>query len=315
MKIGYIGGFWATNIGNSFYNLGALYLLKKIYGNENVYFIPDPPGWFWNTTKNYDFISKVNLDLIYISGPCLNYKICKVYKKIFDNLKKRNIKIAFISAGASSYTKEEANFVQEFIQKYSIKHIITRDEETYNLYKSSGIPIFNGLCTSMFLNDAENIIPIIEKESYYVKNFSFLHEPNIDFDNNQYIIKKGFIFNFQQLLNGLDIIRTNNSIFCRIKYFLYNRKNTYYSDLPYGYLSILKNARSVFSDRVHSCAATLILGGKAMYIKGSKRSHDGRNSLFNRIRVNEIYNKPVSLDFEYINMEKDKMIKYLEENK
>jgi hypothetical protein len=39
MKIGYIGGFWATNIGNSFYDLGVLHLLEKLYGKENVYFI------------------------------------------------------------------------------------------------------------------------------------------------------------------------------------------------------------------------------------------------------------------------------------
>ena len=56
MKIGYIAGFWATNIGNSFYNLGALYLLKKIFGEQNVFFIPDPPQWLWNVNNEYDFI-------------------------------------------------------------------------------------------------------------------------------------------------------------------------------------------------------------------------------------------------------------------
>ena len=28
-KVGYVGGFWASNIGNSFYNIGAIHILKK----------------------------------------------------------------------------------------------------------------------------------------------------------------------------------------------------------------------------------------------------------------------------------------------
>lgn len=312
MKIGYIGGFWATNIGNSFYNLGALYLLKKIFDEKNVYFVPDPPGWMWNVENNYDFISKIKLDLVFISGPCLNYKIVSVYKPIFEAFKKNNIKIAFISVGASKYTKDESEFVQNFLNEYNVNYMFTRDEETYNLYKECSFPVYNGLCTSMFLNDATSVIPIQESEKYNVMNFSFSHEPIIEEVKNNYIIKKRKLFKFQKSLSNMKIVRPNNTMFSRIKYFLFNRDNIYYSDLPYGYLSIFKHAENVFSDRVHSCAATLILGGKAMYIKGSKRSHDGRNNLFKRIKVDTIYEKPSSLDFEYINEEKNKMIDELE---
>lgn len=41
--VGYIGGSWASNIGNSFYNLGAIWFLKEIFGEDNVFFIPDSP--------------------------------------------------------------------------------------------------------------------------------------------------------------------------------------------------------------------------------------------------------------------------------
>jgi hypothetical protein len=164
----------------------------------------------------------------------------------------------------------------------------------------------------MFLNDAVNIIPINNNEKYNVSNFSFFHEPFIKKENNSYIVTKRRFFQFQKKLLNKKIIRPNNSMFSRIKYFLFNRSNIYYSDLPYGYLSIFKHADNVFSDRVHSCAATLILGGKAMYIKGSKRSCDGRNNLFKRIKAESIYKMPTSLNFQYINKEKKKMISALE---
>ena len=311
MKVGYIGGFWATNIGNAFYNLGALFLLKKVFGESNVYFIPDPPQWMWKVTNNYDFISDVDLDLIVISGPCLNYNIEKVYKKIFDTFKKNNIKIAFISVGASEYTQKEACFVKKFLNNYQIEFLMTRDRETYSLYKDSNFKVFDGLCTSMFLNDAVNIIPMKRNKDYYVMNFSMLTEPFILKKDDKYFVKKRKLFQFQKSLDGLEIIRTNNTMFCRIKQLIFNRNNIYYSDLPYGYISILKHAKIVFSDRVHTCACALIMGGKAMYIKGSKRSRDGRNNLFQRIKADNIYQEPTELDFEYINIEKNKMEKFL----
>jgi len=96
---------------------------------------------------------------------------------------------------------------------------------------------------------------------------------------------------------------------------IFNRDNIYYSDLPYGYLSILKSAKKVFSDRVHTCAATLILGGEAMYIKGSKRSSDGRKSIFSRIGLDDIFERPVKLDFNFIKEEKNKMEQFLDDHK
>lgn len=314
MKIGYIGGFWATNIGNSFYDLGILYLLEKIYGKENVYFIPDIANWFWNVQNNYEPLFDIDLDICLFAGPLFNNGI-KNYKKIFDNLVKKNTKLGFISAGASLYTEKEKEIVFEFLDQYKehIKFISTRDTETYEYYKGFGVKCFDGLCGSMFLNDAVNL-PKLNK-TYSVFNFHFFKEPLISMEKeNVKISKRSSMFKFQDKLEGQAILRTNHETFTRFKWFLFNRPNMYYCDIPYGYLTIYKNAQYVFSDRVHTCASTLILGGTAMYIKGSKRSKDGRNNLFKRIGVSEIYEKPVKLDFEYINKEKEQMINFIIEN-
>jgi len=321
MKIGYIGGFWATNIGNSFYNLGALHLLKKMFGENNVYFVPDPPQEYWSTIKNdYKMIQNLDLDLFIITGPSLNKWHIDVFKPIFDVLKSKGKKIAYLSVGASAYTEEEATIVSDFINKYPIEFVMTRDDSTYALYKDKvNCKIFDGICTSMYLNDAVNVPNVIDE--YIVSNFSFLKEPKIEYKNKEWIFNHSLLPQFQDKINNYKVVRPNNSFF--IPSFpklhkgglVFNRNNVYYSDLPYGYLSILKSAKKVFSDRVHTCAATLILGGEAMYIKGSKRSNDGRKNLFSRIGLSEIFNRPVKLDMKLIKKEKENMELFLNEYK
>lgn len=314
MKVAYTGGFWATNIGNAFYNLGSIFVLEQVYGKENVYFVPDIANWFWKVKNNYEPLIDINVDICFFDGPLLN-KYIKNYKKIFDSFKSKNIKLAFISAGASNYTIDERDEVLEFLSEYKeqIKYISTRDSQTYELYKDSGIILFDGLCTSMFLNNAVST-PKLERD-YVVYNFSILHEPFIKYNEEEVLIsKRKSFFSFQNKLNDFEIIRTNHETFSRFKWKMFNRPNMYYSDVPYGYIAIYKNAKYVFSDRVHTCAATLINGGTAMYIKGSRRSHDGRNNLFKRIRAEGIYEKPTKLNFEYINKEKEKMLDFLKNN-
>ena len=308
MKIAYIGGFWATNIGNAFYNIGILWLLRNVYGIDNVYFIPDPPQWFWNTKINYDLISKLNVDLVIISGPCFNFKIKKVYEDIFNNLKKKQISVGFVSVGASAYSSNETEYVKKFLNQYDVRFIITRDYETYRLYNEYQCQVYNGLCGSMFLNEALSL-PNIE-DKYVVYAFDFHNEPYMG-NNEKYYVKRKYSILPQKEINGIKIVRCNHTSFSRIKYLIFNKPNQYYSDLPYGYLTIYKNADVILTNRVHACCAGLILGTPAMYIKNSKRSYSSRSHLFERIGVANIFNEPVLLNCDYINSEKNEMIKFM----
>ena len=156
MKVGYIGGFWSTNIGNAFYNLGAIWLLEKIYGKKNVFFIPDPPQVYWNSLENdYDLIPKLGLDLVIISGPILGFNLEQIYGNRFDEITRNGGSIGFVSVGAVLYSEKEADSVSAFLNKYNVSFVFTRDSETYNLYaKRLNTNVFDGLCASMFLNDA-----------------------------------------------------------------------------------------------------------------------------------------------------------------
>jgi len=318
VKVGYIGGSWSTNIGNSFYNLGALWLLKNVYGDDNVSFVPDPPQVYWGSLDHdYGLIAKLEVDLLVLSGPILGSNLKTIYKNIFDNAKKKGQSIGFISAGSVLYTEEEADLVSEFLNQYKISFVFTRDSDTYNFYnKKLNTVVFDGLCTSMFLDNA--ISPINLDSNHAVFNFSYFHDPEIIKTNDTWVVTKRRLFKpVQAALFNYPIVRIKSSpYFPNIRFIkstklVFPRKNMYYSDLPYGYLSIIKSAKYVFSDRVHTCAAGLVFGSKCMYIKGGSRSKDGRNSLFLRLGLEGIYTEPVSLDFDYIKTEKENMVSKL----
>ena len=79
-------------------------------------------------------------------------------------------------------------------------------------------------------------------------------------------------------------------------------------------MSIYKSAETVFTDRVHTCCAALVMGSKSMYIKASSRSKQKRYELLPRLGVENIFTKPCSLDFNFIGDEKNKLLNFLSNN-
>jgi hypothetical protein len=314
MKVGYVGGFWSSNIGNAFYNIGALWFLREHFGGDNVYFVPDPPQVYWsNLDHDFDLISHLDLDLLIVSGPILGTILEKTYAKIFDAIDSRGGSIGFLSAGAALYTIEEAERVATFLKKYRVSFVFTRDSCTYALLKDRlETHLYDGICTSMYLSDAY-VPPQLDHE-YVVFNFDRGSEPVIQKNDDGWLVKSGMLRRRQTSLLGYSIVRTRSQSFVSSSRFfrgfrdVFWASNMYYSDLPFGYLSILKHSKLVFSDRVHTCAAALIYGAECMYIKGSHRSRDGRSNLFSRLGVADIFHNPMRLDLNYINMEKQKML-------
>jgi hypothetical protein len=307
MKIAYIGGLWSRNIGNSFYNIGTECFLKKI-GVSDVYFIPDPPQWECSSVNgDFDLISILDVDLVILTGPCLNLRLDSIYGKIFKNLKLRNIPYGFLSAGMSLYDEGEAGEVQKLLNNYPPNFIFTRDDLTAALLRKAKIPnVFEGICTSMYLNEAIKV-PTLNTKDYIVINFDLV-EPVICGDGiNGFSLKNRTWFDrnkYPSEINGLQVIRTRNDSITIGEKEIYSRHNTYHSDLPYGYLSILKSAKYVLSERVHTCAASTILGSAAQYIPHSSRSLEKRMSLFNKVGLNEISLRPQKINYDIVNSEK-----------
>lgn len=295
MKVAYIGGLWSRNIGNAFYNLGTDAFLKKV-GIEEVYFIPDPPQWDCvDIRNNYDLIAALDVDLVLLTGPCLNLKLRQIYEKTFLSLKRKNIPFAFLSAGMSIYDKGEATEVAKLLSEYPPEFIFTRDDLTAQLLSDAKVPsIYSGICMSMYLDESTGV-PKLNDEKYIILNFDEIEPVLVGNSEIGFKIKPRSFFErnkYPTHINGLRVIRTRNDSSTISHHKLYSRPNTYHSDLPYGYLALLKNAEYVLTERVHTCAATLVMGGKCQYLTNSNRSLEKRISLLEKVTDEPFLLKP-----------------------
>jgi hypothetical protein len=314
MKIALIGGSWSTNIGNAFFNIGAIKLLEKLEVGE-VFFVPETPLWKNRELphSSFELIGKLDVDLVILNGPCLNRRLTTIYANTFFELTQRNIPIGILSAGMSEYTDSEAQEVSDFLNQFNLTFIATRDTETYNFFNNrvKNCSIIDGICTSMYLNEAVRVPKLITSK-YVVYNFDNNEEPLINIANDKVIVEKRrkTLFKRQSLpqqLSDYAIIRISNNAIDDSLESIYYTQNTYHSDLPNGYISIISGAEYTFSERVHTCAVSLIMGGKALFIPTSPRSFDNRSKLFERIGAKDIKEYPVSIDMDYIKGEKAKL--------
>ena len=304
-----IGGSWSSNIGNAFYNLGAEWLLRSI--GVNVSFFPENPRWKQDVSFYYDPIAELDCDLFVLVGPCLWSRLAYVYEDTFKLLYEAGKKVAYLSAGMSSYSNEEAHFVNDFFKRFPPAFVSSRDHKTFDLLaKGSQFPFYDGLCTSMFLNNAIRPIPL-RRNKYVVFNFDD-EEPALDIDEiGAAKVQRRKNRELPLWIGSKEIIRTNNLSIDEGYSKIYKKPNSYHSDLPQGYCSILASAETVYSERVHTCAASLIYGGKAQFIRQSPRSFEYRSLLFDRIGASSIFERPTSLDLGRVECEKEAMAKFV----
>lgn len=310
MTVALVAGSWSSNIGNAFYNLGAEWLLRNI-GCE-VSFFPESPRWKGDVPFHFDAVGRVGCELVVLNGPCLNERLPYVYRETFVRLYERGVRVGYLSAGMARYDTEESEKIGRLLEEFPPAFICTRDRQTTQLLSPKvDCPIYDGLCASMFLNDAIKPVPLI-KDPYLVLNFDGEIEPEFTFsDQGAAVVTRKHTKNYPEFLLGRKVVRTSNLSIDEGYDKIYRKPNTYHSDLPQGYCSILKHADIVYSERVHTCAAALIYGAKAQFVRISDRSFEKRSQVFQRLGVAEIYERPVCLDFESIDLEKAQMRAFL----
>jgi len=311
MRTVVLGGAWSSNIGNAFYNLGAEWLVRRI--QQDAIFFPESPRWKFDVKRDFDPIGELDCELVVLVGPCLNRRLEFVYGQTFEKLYERGVMVGYISAGMGEYSEEEAEKVGAFLLRFPPRFISTRDDATLEMIRPfSKCPTFSGLCTSMFLNDAINPPHLKGSKRYIVLNFDSNKEPEFIFDTSGTAIKTDRTAKHPPLeVNGYRVIRTSNLGIDKGVSEIYRKPSTYHSDLPLGYCSILQGAECVYSERVHTCAAALILGSKVQFVQHSARSFEKRNLLFDRIGVKGIFKTPCQLDMAFIAKEKLAMTTFL----
>lgn len=315
LRVGYVSGGWPSNIGNAFYNLGVLHALRRVYGEEAVFAVPDVAAWVWDVQHNFEPLRHVAVDLLFLSGPTLCHGIATRYRQVFDDLMARGGRVAFVSAGSAAYTEAERDEVVRFLDRYRgrIAGLATRDSETFELYRGLDLPVHDGVCGSVFLDEAVRV-PELDHEPYVVLNFPRRLEPRLSLlEDGSVEVTRPRIQAFQRRIGGMPVVRTRSAPYTRDTKRAFDRRNMFYWDTPEGFLAVYKTARLVFSERVHTCASTLALGGTAMFISGSVRSHDNRRALLHRMGAEDIERRPVRLDRRYVQQEKDRLLRFLRE--
>lgn len=340
MNIGVYAGYWSTNIGNSFFQLGAEYVIKKAFSNANVFLIADEPGYINPTKGNPEFsfnpVLEMDLDVVVILGPFIRPEIYKIISSTLFILKNKGVKIWAMGVGMMDYSPETILKAKEILQKIDPDIFISRDRETYEAFKSVVRNPYDGIDLGFFSSDIYKGTGVNGK--YITLNFDQLPEPIIkekignqlfEFDGIEYglsfndfkkkFYEKGFKYQFldRMLFNQkyndnvgeYKILRTDhryNPIFLKK---VYSLPNTIASDIPYPYWAVYKNSALTISNRVHACVATLSFGNPAWLFSKSPRAF-----LLDRVGATTIKKGPTTIDLVKLNEEKNNLIQFVKDS-
>jgi hypothetical protein len=342
-KIGVLAGYWSTNIGNSFFQLGALHVLQKALPQDDVFLINDQPG-YWNRRKGNPPTSLVlaeclKLDFVVLSGPVFKPEFPQILGQTLRRLHQRDVGIVVLSAGMMDYSPAAIRDYRRWISDSPPVVFTTRDSETYERLQDLARFSYDGIDTAFFVSDLHRASRL-ELGDYIVFNFDKWPEPDITISevSDRNSGKTGFQFQskhwdlrFPRIRTGLanrfwfyryvdaflperlasevggfKIIRTEHRFNPTLIRKTYKGSSSFSSDIPQSYLDLYANCAATFSNRVHACVASMAYGNEAMLF-----SHTPRARLLERVGAETIRSRPTGVDPERISQEKAGLIEFL----
>jgi hypothetical protein len=187
-RVALVGGQWAQNVGNAFFNLGGEYVLKRVFGEDAVGFFQDQPNYrtlhnkYKGNPKTYvDFIQYLDIDYLVVQGPVLNGWIRQSWENAFRALRAKGVKVIFLSSAFFKFTEKEIAAVRAFLEEFPPALISTRDSRTYGIIKDwlPDVPKYDGIDSGFFLNRCVNPFRTRSDYRYITKNFDRYPEPEI----------------------------------------------------------------------------------------------------------------------------------------
>ncbi len=297
LKIGLYIGSWPQNIGNAFFDLGAKAIMKLAYPDADFYPMGGAVHWMFNASQRINersFVSKIKnfnnvkseninsfeigqiaeVDLIVFAGMSMCREFAENNGRTFIEASKRGVAILGLGAGASLYTEEDTKPFSRFFNSLERAAILTRDDDTFNIFNGDINNIESGIDCAFFLPDYYQP-PKLSTPSYDIENFDTNNIPkNIDH-------------------SGREVLYTHHDLWGPLPTHYINKPNTLVSDVPEDYLTLYSQVNVTHSDRVHACLASLAYGNKARLY-----SNTPRKSLFNKVNLSDICNKVCSIDMD-----------------
>jgi hypothetical protein len=340
-----VAGYWSTNIGNGFFQLGAEFILRQAFPNDRVVLLSDQAG-YWNVRlgnppNSLDYLDYIEMDYLVIQGPYLRPEYPTIWAKTLRKLKERGIKIIVLSAGMMDYSQQMVEKARQWLLEIPPYVFITRDSETYKLFGDLATYAMDGVDIATFVSD---IHPPLSTTlpPYIIFNFDQIPEPNVTLDDgislkkNEELIQfndialkfcfpsieltmarryKSYLFlrsllpiqpSLPESIAAKLIIRTDHRFNPMLIRKSYAAPNSFVSDIPHTYLNLYANTEATFSNRVHACVATLAYGNQAKLFSTSPRAY-----LLDRLGATNIRNKLSKIDNAWLKSEKSAMIDFL----
>lgn len=187
-RIALVGGQWAQNVGNAFFNLGGEYVLKRVFGEGAVGFFQDQPNYrtlhnkMKGNPENYiDFVRNLDIDYLVLQGPVLNPWMALSWEKTFKALHKRGVKVILLSCAFFKFRDNEISAVRKLLEAYPPALISTRDPKTFDIIKDwlPDVPKYNGIDSGFFLPRCVRPFAVRPDRKYMSLNFDRYLEPTI----------------------------------------------------------------------------------------------------------------------------------------
>jgi len=190
-QITHILGGWSPNIGNAFFQLGGLQLLKSILPDATFSIINEKPGYpqYWNpkggNPKNYfDMAAAVRSDYLVLMGPIFRPEIAEVWEESLEKIINKGTKIILLGVAAMRYEEEFILTYQKFLKRIHPYLLISRDEETYKRLGEFSEYSYNGIDLAFFIPDYYPLNGFDNIDKYVVFNFDKTPEPKILIDDH-----------------------------------------------------------------------------------------------------------------------------------
>lgn len=347
-KLTIVTGYWSTNIGNSFFQIGAEYILKEAFPQAKVVLAPDQPGYYnvsrGNPKNAFIPLEHMPMDYMVILGPFLRPEYERIWGETIKKLSARGVRIMILSAGMMDYSEKMVEEARRWLDKVQPYVFTTRDEETYCNFADLAEYSFNGIDAAFFVSDLYDPVPLNTNE-FVVFNFDKIPEPYVEVrDRSDRINEVDYTFHYNDSvwcfkqpslrtrlarqsrlfsfvapllrlkssypseIAGKQIVRTDHRFNPLLLRKAYKGPNSFVSDIPWPYLDIYSQASCVFSNRVHACVAALTYGRPAMLFYKTPRAR-----LLQRVGANDITQKPCTIPIEHLEREKRAMLDFLQQ--
>ena len=305
LKIGCYIGSWPQNIGNAFFDLGARAILNAAFPGAQFYNMGGAVHWMFNASalhhkesmfgrrgcnmlKKLDIISTygnnsnsfeigevAEVDVLVFAGMSMCREFVENNGRTFLAAAKRGVAVLGLGAGGSCYNDDEVRSVSEFFNSLPRAGVITRDDDTFDMFSGNIKHVVKGIDCAFCLPEYFTP-PRLALPAYDVENFDerFITPPTIDH-------------------GGRMVIYTHHDLWGPLPRKYISKSNTMISDVPEDYLSLYSQVNTTYSDRVHACVASLAYGNKARLYSSTPRK-----ALFKKMKLEAITSTEVSLNMD-----------------